>query len=84
MQARSTISLPKKGKAYRLLMQGNSRCAHGIHFFPHWRRGSVQNNVNSDDGWQGVPFELTVQTHFSCVRTDAGTTSRDMEHDVIL
>lgn len=31
------------------------------------------NNVNSDDEWQGVPFELTVQTHSSCVRTDAGT-----------
>jgi hypothetical protein len=33
MQVRSTVSLPKKGKAYRLLMQGNSRCAHGTHLF---------------------------------------------------
>ena len=25
----------------------------------------MQNNVNSDDRWQGVPFELTVQTRTS-------------------
>jgi hypothetical protein len=32
------------------------------------------NNVNSDDEWQGVPFELTVQTHSSLHSTQVPLT----------
>jgi hypothetical protein len=83
MQFRSTVGLPKKGKAYGLFMQGNSRCAHGIHLFHTGGDVFLPNNVRV----AGRPVRTygadRVQTRFSCVRADAGTTRRGMEHDVI-